>query len=177
MQFADRARVDLIVATPELDGVTPALASSSTLFIEKTPEQDVYVSDYQWQRPGLQADLFSEPVKPGEMDLVLGVRPVEASARSKARAPVEPAAVADAEISRRETSDPEDDWGRSCSTRRQRCDGFRRNCDSRQMRSPRIIASRDDTPLSLRGGARRGRTASFSRCSWPQARRRSDSET
>jgi hypothetical protein len=109
MQFADRARIDLIVATPELDGVTPALASSSTLFIEKTPEQDVYVSDYQWQRPGLQADLFSEPVKPGEMDLVLGVRPVEASARSKARAPVEPAAVADTEISRRETSDPEDD--------------------------------------------------------------------
>jgi hypothetical protein len=31
LQFADRAGVDLVVATPELDGVTPALAASSTL--------------------------------------------------------------------------------------------------------------------------------------------------
>lgn len=46
MQFADRAGVDLIVATPELDGVTPALAASSTLFVEKTAELDVFISDY-----------------------------------------------------------------------------------------------------------------------------------
>jgi hypothetical protein len=109
MQFADRARVDLIVATPELDGVTPSLAASSTLFIEKTPEQDIYVSDYQWQRPGPQADLFTAPAEPAETDLVLGVKPVGVSARTEARAPVEPAAVADGEIYQRDDRDPEDD--------------------------------------------------------------------
>lgn len=72
MQFADRAGVDLIVATPELDGVTPALAASSTLFIEKTAEQDVFVSDYHWERPAAQAVLFERQVEPDEADLVLG---------------------------------------------------------------------------------------------------------
>lgn len=80
MQFADRAGVDLIVATPELDGVTPALAASSTLFIEKTPEQDVFVSDYHWERPGAQPGLFERPAEPSEADLVLGVPGAEAPA-------------------------------------------------------------------------------------------------
>ena len=75
LQFADRAGVDLIVATPELDGVTPALAASSTLFIEKTSEQDVFVSDYHWSRPGPQPSLFEQAAEPAEADLVLGVRP------------------------------------------------------------------------------------------------------
>jgi DNA repair exonuclease SbcCD ATPase subunit len=80
MQFADRAGVDLIVATPELDGVTPALAASSTLFIEKTPEQDVFVSDYHWERPSRQPGLFQAPAEPDEADLVLGVPRAEAPA-------------------------------------------------------------------------------------------------
>jgi Putative exonuclease SbcCD, C subunit/P-loop containing region of AAA domain len=73
MQFADRVGVDLIVATPELDGVTPALAASSTLFIEKTPEQDVFISDFHWQRPAEQPALFDRPREPLEDELVLGV--------------------------------------------------------------------------------------------------------
>jgi DNA repair exonuclease SbcCD ATPase subunit len=73
LQFADRAGVDLIVATPELDGVSPALRASSTLFIEKTPEQDVYVSDYHWQRPDAQAGLFDREPGLKEEDLTLGV--------------------------------------------------------------------------------------------------------
>jgi hypothetical protein len=77
MQFADRAGVDLIVATPELDGVTPALAASSTLFIEKTPDQDVFVSDYHWTRPAPQGALFEQPAEPAEEDLVLGAKPGE----------------------------------------------------------------------------------------------------
>jgi DNA repair exonuclease SbcCD ATPase subunit len=72
LQFADRAGVDLIVATPELDGVSPALRASSTLFIEKTPEQDVFVSDYHWQRPDAQAGLFDREPDPKEEDLILG---------------------------------------------------------------------------------------------------------
>jgi hypothetical protein len=77
MQFADRAGVDLIVATPELDGVTPALAASSTLLIEKTPEQDVFVSDYHWERPAVQPGLFERPSELAEADLVLGPVPVK----------------------------------------------------------------------------------------------------
>lgn len=80
MQFADRVGVDLIVATPELDGVTPALAASSTLFIEKTAEQDVFVSDYHWERPGAQPGLFDRPAEADETGLVLGVPRTEAAA-------------------------------------------------------------------------------------------------
>jgi putative exonuclease SbcCD C subunit/AAA domain-containing protein len=80
MQFADRAGVDLIVATPELDGVTPALAASSTLFLEKTAEQDVYVSDYHWERPDVQPGLFDRPGEPTDAELVLGVAPPTAAA-------------------------------------------------------------------------------------------------
>jgi hypothetical protein len=80
MQFADRVGVDLIVATPELDGVTPALAASSTLFIEKTPEQDVFVSDYHWERPAPQVGLFERQAEPDDADLVLGAATVAAPA-------------------------------------------------------------------------------------------------
>jgi hypothetical protein len=59
LQFSDRIGVDLFVATPELDGVTPALAASSTLLIEKTPSLDVFVSDYQWERGPQQIQLDS----------------------------------------------------------------------------------------------------------------------
>jgi len=75
LQFADRARVDLVVATPELDGLTPALQASSTLFIEKTQEGDVFLSDYHWERPSPQAGLFDKPAPPREEDWVLGPRP------------------------------------------------------------------------------------------------------
>jgi len=75
LQFADRAAVDFIVATPELDGVTPALQASSTLLIEKTPEQDVFVSDFHWQRPEAQASLFEKQPDVRPEDFVIGVRP------------------------------------------------------------------------------------------------------
>jgi uncharacterized protein YPO0396 len=89
MQFADRAGVDLIVATPELDGVTPALAASSTLFVEKTPEQDVFVSDYHWERPGAQPGLFDRPAEPDEADLVLGAPRADASAQGAPESPTD----------------------------------------------------------------------------------------
>jgi DNA repair exonuclease SbcCD ATPase subunit len=75
LQFADRAAVDFIVATPELDGVTPALQASTTLLIEKTPEQDVFVSDFHWQRPEAQASLFEKQPDVRPEDFVVGVRP------------------------------------------------------------------------------------------------------
>jgi DNA repair exonuclease SbcCD ATPase subunit len=75
LQFADRAAVDFIVATPELDGVTPALQASSTLLIEKTPGQDVFVSDFHWQRPEAQSSLFEKQPDVRPEDFVIGVRP------------------------------------------------------------------------------------------------------
>jgi uncharacterized protein YPO0396 len=75
LQFADRAGVDLVVATPELDGLTPALEASSTLFIEKGPGGDVFVTDFHWQRPAAQTGLFETPVEPREEDWILGARP------------------------------------------------------------------------------------------------------
>ncbi|MDD5306008.1 MAG: SbcC/MukB-like Walker B domain-containing protein [Deltaproteobacteria bacterium] len=88
MQFADRAGVNLIVATPELDGMTPALAASSTLFIEKTAEQDIFVSDYHWERPAAQASLFERQAEPDEADLVLGVtRAKDVTLEAKPQAP------------------------------------------------------------------------------------------
>jgi len=104
MQFADRAGVDLIVATPELDGVTPALAASSTLFVEKTAEQDVFVSDYHWERPGVQPGLFDRPAEPNEADLVLG-----APRASKATVSIA-----------RETSNPEPPQGDGDVSRKER---------------------------------------------------------
>ena len=93
LQFADRAGVDLVVATPELDGVTPALAASSTLFIEKTPEQDVFVSDYHWQRPRAQPALFDRPTEPSEAELLLSAAPAAAPPPAT-RPPTAPAAAA-----------------------------------------------------------------------------------
>jgi hypothetical protein len=55
--------------------VTPALAASSTLFIEKTQEQDVFISDYHWQRPSAQSALFDSPAEPSEAELLLGAVP------------------------------------------------------------------------------------------------------
>lgn len=57
LRFADRCKVDLIVATPELDGLTPALASSTTLLVEKTAEGDVFVRPYEWNRAPTQTTL------------------------------------------------------------------------------------------------------------------------
>jgi hypothetical protein len=89
MQFADRVGVDLIVATPELDGVTPALAASSTLLLEKSVEHDVYVSDYHWERPGAQPGLFDGSSEPDDAALVLGAAPaVDAGGDTSTGAPV-----------------------------------------------------------------------------------------
>lgn len=70
LQFADRCKVELVVATPELDGVTPSLQASTTLLIEKTPEYDVFVSKYEWERSPKQATLI--PTAASGENLVIG---------------------------------------------------------------------------------------------------------
>jgi hypothetical protein len=99
MQFADRAGVDLIVATPELDGVTPALEASSTLFIEKNAELDVFIRDFHWERPPVQPGLFDRPAEPSDGELVLGAAHANEPSLTVARGD---APVADPDAIRRE---------------------------------------------------------------------------
>lgn len=61
LRFADRAGVNLVVATPELDGLTPALAASTTLLIEKNAEGDVFVQPFPWTRAPQQSTLTLVP--------------------------------------------------------------------------------------------------------------------
>src|SRR5579875_1487501 len=71
LQFADRCKVCLIVATPELDGVTPSLAESTTLLVEKSLEGDVFVSDFHWRRQE-QLSLFEPTDNGDEQNYVIG---------------------------------------------------------------------------------------------------------
>ena len=72
LRFCDRARIDLVVATPEMDGVTESLRSSTTVLVEKTATNDVFLWDARFRKA--QADLFEvDPVAPDE--IVLGSDP------------------------------------------------------------------------------------------------------
>ncbi len=42
--------IGLIVAHPDLDGVTESLANSTTLLVEKTVEGDVYLGQFDFTR-------------------------------------------------------------------------------------------------------------------------------
>ena len=70
LRFCGRAGIGLVVATPEVDGVTEALPSSTTLLIEKTPEADVFLFDlhYHQRKP----TLFEPEAERVPEDLVLG---------------------------------------------------------------------------------------------------------
>ncbi|MDF1565856.1 MAG: SbcC/MukB-like Walker B domain-containing protein [Deltaproteobacteria bacterium] len=50
LRFCTRAGITLVVATPELDGISEALDRSTTLLVEKSPEGDVFLHDYRFAR-------------------------------------------------------------------------------------------------------------------------------
>lgn len=58
--FADRLGLNLVVAHPDLDGVTDKLERTTTLLVEKTAAGDVYVGEYVFSRKK-PAGLFDEP--------------------------------------------------------------------------------------------------------------------
>ena len=70
LRFARRAGIELIVATPEMDGVTEALASSTTILIEKTPANDVFLTDVRYR--STRESLFDAP-EPEAASFVIGV--------------------------------------------------------------------------------------------------------
>jgi len=72
LRFCNRAGITLVLATPEMDGVTDALAASTTLLIEKTPDHDVFLWDARMQQKA--ATLFEDSDVDPEK-LVLGVDP------------------------------------------------------------------------------------------------------
>lgn len=77
LRFSDRLALTLIVAHPDLDGVTEAMRRSTTILIEKTPNGDVYLGDFHWALPEAQGDLFAErqPRPPAVIDTVAGDPP------------------------------------------------------------------------------------------------------
>jgi hypothetical protein len=60
LNFADLIDIGLIIAHPELDGVTESLANSTTLLVEKTVEGDVYLGKFDFSRKK-PAGLFDTP--------------------------------------------------------------------------------------------------------------------
>ncbi len=58
--FADRLGLNLVVAHPDLDGVTDKLERTTTLLVEKTAAGDVYIGEYVFSRKK-PAGLFDEP--------------------------------------------------------------------------------------------------------------------
>jgi|GEM_PF-3434248 energy-coupling factor transporter ATP-binding protein EcfA2 len=57
--FADSLGLNLVVAHPDLDGVTDKLARTTTLLVEKTAAGDVYIGEYVFSRKK-PAGLFDE---------------------------------------------------------------------------------------------------------------------
>jgi len=71
LRFCGRAGIALVVATPEVDGVTEALPSSTTVLIEKTPEADIFLFDLHYRQKS--PTLFDPGEEPAPEDLVVGV--------------------------------------------------------------------------------------------------------
>ncbi|PKL39284.1 MAG: hypothetical protein CVV41_21775 [Candidatus Riflebacteria bacterium HGW-Riflebacteria-1] len=63
LSFADRLDLCLIIAHPELDGVTEAMSNTTTLLVEKTHAGDIYLGkcDFTQKKP---QGLFDEPPPP-----------------------------------------------------------------------------------------------------------------
>jgi uncharacterized protein YPO0396 len=61
LRFASRLGISLVVATPEMDGVTEAMRSSTTLLLEKNDQNEVYIGNFAWEsKEGVQMDIFTQ---------------------------------------------------------------------------------------------------------------------
>jgi energy-coupling factor transporter ATP-binding protein EcfA2 len=72
LNFADRIELTLIVAHPELDGVTESLENTTTLLVEKTGEGDVYLGNFDFSRKKPQGGLFDEPTPDPDAIISIG---------------------------------------------------------------------------------------------------------
>ena len=66
LRFAARLGITLVIATPELDGVTEAMRESTTLLLEKNAQNEVFIGNFRWEsEEGMQMDIFPAAKKPG----------------------------------------------------------------------------------------------------------------
>lgn len=60
LRFASRLGLTLVVATPEMDGVTEAMRESTTLLLEKNEQNEVFIGNFTWEsKEGVQMDIFA----------------------------------------------------------------------------------------------------------------------
>jgi hypothetical protein len=75
LRFATELGLQVMVASPDQDGVTPAVRQATTLFVVKDESGDVHLAPYHfWNREAAgQAQLFGEaPPAPGEAECRVG---------------------------------------------------------------------------------------------------------
>ena len=59
LRFASRLGITLVLATPEMDGVTEAMRESTTLLLEKNEKNEVFIGNFAWEsKEGTQMDIF-----------------------------------------------------------------------------------------------------------------------
>jgi len=67
LRFASRLSLNLVVATPEMDGVTEAMRASTTLLLEKNEQNEVFIGNFAWEsREGVQLDIFAQKAAAGD---------------------------------------------------------------------------------------------------------------
>ena len=76
LRYAERLDLGLVVASPDLDGTSEALAQATTLLVERGPAGDVHVFPFHLARGPAQAGLFALP-RAGALD-----HRIEAGARA-----------------------------------------------------------------------------------------------
>jgi hypothetical protein len=61
LRFANRLGLSLVIATPEMDGVTEAMRESTTLLLEKNANNEIFIGNFVWEsQEGTQMDIFSQ---------------------------------------------------------------------------------------------------------------------
>ena len=68
LRLATDLGLQILVASPDQDGATPAVRAATTLFVVKDADHDVHLAPYHYwhRRPGDQTDLFAAPADPGD---------------------------------------------------------------------------------------------------------------
>jgi hypothetical protein len=65
LRFATELGLQLVVASPDQDGATPAIRAATTLFVVKDDQGDVHLAPYHyWNLPAGQPDLFTPIAEP-----------------------------------------------------------------------------------------------------------------
>jgi len=68
LRFASELGLQLVIASPDQDGATPAVRAATTLFVVKDERGDVHLAPYHyWNHQPGQTDLFAPPASPPDL--------------------------------------------------------------------------------------------------------------